>query len=100
MDGDVHTTIGVLASRIPFLSHMRYCHECIVEDCNQFGEPYWHISHQIPGIHICHKHYSRLLTSSLQVSSRENKHEFIDISQAITSGRKLVRIIPRNMSVF
>lgn len=89
MDGDVHTTIGVLASRIPFLSHMRYCHECIVEDCNQFGEPYWHISHQIPGIHICHKHYSRLLTSSLQVSSRENKHEFIDISQAITSGEEV-----------
>lgn len=33
-----------------------YCTECLVNDCRQFGEPYWHRSHQLRGVFVCSKH--------------------------------------------
>ena len=33
-----------------------YCTECLVSDCCQYGEPYWHRSHQLRGVFVCSKH--------------------------------------------
>lgn len=37
------------------------CPECAVEDVRQFGEPYWHRNHQLPGSLVCYKHNVRLV---------------------------------------
>ena len=41
---------------------LKYCPLCLKEDTQKYGEPYWHVSHQIPVIQICKKHKCRLLT--------------------------------------
>jgi hypothetical protein len=42
----------------------RYCSECIKEDANLLGFPYWHQSHQFPGIYWCMKHQMQLAICS------------------------------------
>ncbi|MDQ8734248.1 TnsD family transposase [Paenibacillus sp. LHD-38] len=89
-NGDVHTTIGVMASAIPVSRYMRYCSSCYKEDEMNFGQSYWHRSHQVPGVNACDKHQIRLLDSKLQITQKENKHEFVDISNASCYGSKEV----------
>lgn len=35
---------------------LRYCPVCYQEDLAQYGEPYWHRSHQLPDMQLCVKH--------------------------------------------
>lgn len=39
------------------------CPHCVEEDQREHGTPYWHRSHQIPGVSVCWKHQSPLLSS-------------------------------------
>ncbi|WP_374554281.1 TniQ family protein [Aquitalea pelogenes] len=39
------------------------CLECVRDDQRAYGVPYWHRSHQIPGVSICWKHRTPLLDS-------------------------------------
>ncbi|MBM5573372.1 TniQ family protein [Deefgea sp. CFH1-16] len=41
----------------------RLCLECVEDDKNEFGVPYLHRSHQIPGVSACWKHRKTLLSS-------------------------------------
>lgn len=38
----------------------RYCPVCVEEDKLCYGEPYWHVDHQIPLMSVCTKHHCRL----------------------------------------
>lgn len=40
-----------------------WCLDCIAVDIETCGEPYWHRSHQIPGVFVCLKHHSWLCHS-------------------------------------
>lgn len=40
---------------------LRYCPVCLVEDINNVGEPYFHIEHQLAGIHLCPNCYTPLV---------------------------------------
>lgn len=82
-EGDVHTTIGVMASAIPVPRFMRYCPICLAKDEEHNGQAYWHRNHQVPGVSVCHKHNTRLLNSKLQISGKINKHEFLDIANMV-----------------
>ena len=37
-------------------SRLKYCTECIREDIEAVGVPYFHVSHNLNGIYCCHKH--------------------------------------------
>jgi hypothetical protein len=39
------------------------CLHCVEEDQREHGVPYWHRSHQIPGVSVCWKHRVPLLSS-------------------------------------
>lgn len=41
---------------------LRYCPICRQEELEQYGESYWHMSHQLPLASICMKHKCRLHT--------------------------------------
>lgn len=41
---------------VPDSIRLRYCPECVRQDIAQFGEPYWHRSHQMKVVKCCHKH--------------------------------------------
>src|SRR5258706_5935338 len=58
---------------------IKYCSACIRDDTNQYGEPYFHRSHQIPYITVCWKHATFLTNSNLPASSRT---EFVSAKRA------------------
>lgn len=35
---------------------LRFCPECMKEDIELFGEPFWHRKHRVPGVTVCSKH--------------------------------------------
>lgn len=74
--GVVHTTIGVCASSISYPLFLRYCPICLEKDNLQYGEPYWHRIHQVPGVEICPLHQTNLVNSEI-LTSKINKHQFI-----------------------
>lgn len=41
---------------------IQLCFDCLQSDWDEYGSPYIHRSHQIPGVEICWKHGSRLLS--------------------------------------
>ena len=45
--------------------YIKFCPECFDTEVEQYGEPYWHRSHQIPGVIICTKHKILLLDSTV-----------------------------------
>ncbi|MCL6606129.1 MAG: TnsD family transposase [Paenibacillus sp.] len=44
------------------VSRLHLCPLCAKEDISNFGEPYWHRSHHLPGSKVCYKHNVYLLT--------------------------------------
>lgn len=74
--GQIHTTIGVMASSIRAPRLLKYCTDCFLDDESRFGEPYWHRTHQVFGVFLCPIHKTGLLESNVAVSAQQNKHVF------------------------
>lgn len=75
----IHGTIGAMASGVRVLSCLRFCPDCVEDDRRNFREAYWHRSHQLPGIGLCHKHLVYLRESGVSVSSRQQKYTFVPL---------------------
>lgn len=50
----------------------RYCPLCAEEDRIQYGETFWHRSHQIQKIQVCYLHGCYLKDTNLPISSRQS----------------------------
>jgi hypothetical protein len=72
----IHGLIGAMASGIPTLRLMRWCPDCWVADAKEHGEPYWHRSHQLEGISVCHQHKIALIKHDHSLVAEKNKHLF------------------------
>ena len=48
-------------------SHLRYCPVCAYEEKVEYGEMYWHRSHQLKGIIYCEKHGVKLMESVVEL---------------------------------
>lgn len=60
----------------PYASReMKICPVCMREDIKQYGEAYWHLSHQIPFVSVCHTHRCRLKSRCFK--RNELNHNFI-----------------------
>ncbi|BBN97583.1 TnsD family Tn7-like transposition protein [Sporolactobacillus terrae] len=73
--GSIHMMTGAMASSVSESSVFRFCPKCADEDIKQYGETYWHMSHQLPGVLICPKHKHFLLNSSVSFRGK-NKYVF------------------------
>ena len=62
-------------------SYLRYCPVCAYEEKNEYGEMYWHRSHQLKGIMYCSKHGVKLKESAIDLKSI--KTAFIPASFAL-----------------
>ena len=74
MDGKkVNKSIWQLAKIARYSPHqtkfLRFCPLCLEEDRNQYGEAYWHLHHQIPGVLVCLKHDIALLDSLISLET-------------------------------
>lgn len=63
---------GITQSKISFPRYLRLCLTCAYVNIEQYGEAYWHRSHQINGINRCHIHGECLRESKCHFSVREN----------------------------
>lgn len=79
--GEVHFSLGLAASTVYRPKYLRYCKECIKEDTKTYNEPYWHRSHQIPGVYFCPIHKVGLIESTVFSPTREHKFEYVPLSQ-------------------
>ena len=52
----IHGLLGMQASVVSEFRYLRYCPDCLQEDIQNFGEPYWHRTHQLPGVLVCPLH--------------------------------------------
>jgi len=51
-------------------STMRFCSECLKEDYQKYGEPYWHRIWRIPGVDVCLKHRT-FLTGGCRICGQQ-----------------------------
>ncbi|MGF9713735.1 TnsD family Tn7-like transposition protein [Paenibacillus naphthalenovorans] len=77
----VYARLGLLASAVKIPPYLKYCSQCLKNDTEIHGVPYWHRSHQLPGVYFCHKHKCELLESSISTTMRRNKHEFVALNE-------------------
>lgn len=50
--------------------YYKFCSKCIEED-SIYGVPYWHITHNLPGITICNKHKCKLIASKVLFNGKK-----------------------------
>lgn len=65
-NGKATSLAGVIQSKIPIPRYLRYCEKCLLDDERKFGEPYWHRTHQVFGVNICHVHKEWLIESTIE----------------------------------
>lgn len=53
---NIHTRIGINASRLKRSRIPKYCVLCYLEDIEKNGEGFWHRGHQLPGVDVCYMH--------------------------------------------
>ena len=58
--GALHMSIGLAAGQVGGHNHFRCCLQCMVDDEKEYGWAYWHRSHMLPGVVICHRHHAVL----------------------------------------
>lgn len=66
----IHAFVGITASTVARSSDLCFCPSCYEEDIKQFGEPYWHRIHQVPGVWVCPEHTVVLQKIADPVSDR------------------------------
>ena len=73
----IHMRIGVMASSIRKIEYLRLCSRCQEEDRMQWGESYWHRSHQLPGVLVCPIHQIGLLQTAVRCSNARTRHVYV-----------------------
>lgn len=65
----IYLRLGLVSSGAHLPGYLRYCTRCTEKDTAEFGEPYWHCSHQLPGIVVCPWHGALLHCSMLKYAA-------------------------------
>lgn len=66
----IHAMVGITASTVGRNGNLQFCPQCYEEDINQYGEPYWHRIHHLPGVWVCPVHRDVLHRITYPVSDR------------------------------
>jgi hypothetical protein len=76
----------IFSFSIKYPAYFRYCHDCYKSDIQNYGEAYWHRTHQIFGVEICPLHQSWLIESDIRFQYMDTG-KFIDIGTIETDSR-------------
>ncbi len=72
----IHASIGIMASSTGIKSTLFFCLKCYEMDIFKYGEPYWHRTHQLPGVYICPAHNEILMSLD---SLEFNRHVYLSL---------------------
>ena len=62
---------------------LRFCPLCVEEDRMEFGECYWHRTHQISGIDVCVKHNVYLQNSTIPKQAKTSSYKFFSAEESV-----------------
>lgn len=74
-----YISIGLVSSSLSLNQYFRFCPECLQEDIEVYGEPYWHRQHQATGVFVCAKHKVPIYNSKELVRGG-NRQRYINAS--------------------
>lgn len=77
-NGAIHLILGVAASRIKQSHSLRYCPQCLQNQCRDHGEYYWQRQWQVMGADCCLEHGS-LLEANIERHAY-HRHQFFAAS--------------------
>lgn len=63
--GVIHTKVGHLSKSLQRSHSLKYCSDCIFENIQKYGEPFWHTIHQAPGNFYC-VHHDKVLSTGCE----------------------------------
>ena len=70
-DGEISSITMLGSQRLQGKApEFRFCPHCLSEDCDRFGQPYWHRAHQLPNVFFCHKHLCQTYPSCPKCNAR------------------------------
>lgn len=70
MTGNYHNLLPIPQRKSSANRYLRYCPVCAAHDREQYGETYWHRTHQMIGIHVCPIHKCYLMDSNVIISGK------------------------------
>lgn len=70
MRNDYKDNLSIPARKDAIPRKIRYCPLCVNEDRKRFGETYWHRTHQMVGVNICHIHNCYLVETDILMTSK------------------------------
>jgi hypothetical protein len=96
--GGMKIGIGLTASRIGGRNAFRYCPQCCVEDARLYGAAYWHRSHSLPGVLLCHRHGCVLAELRADLITLRRHSLFLPPDSWVEAGSSFppIQELPRN----
>lgn len=88
--------MGRVANGFGAADFLRYCTVCTGSDINTYGTPYWHRSHQLPGVTTCYLHGCELLVHN--PSSSYNRQRFLFVPSFNSSTKVCAQGDPAQVS--
>lgn len=89
----IAVSLGLAATKITETNFFRFCAGCYNEEIEQYGEAYWHRTHQLPGVFICPTHKSVLMESPIPYRNKQNKHLFYTLDDSTIKLSKELSIL-------
>jgi ParB-like chromosome segregation protein Spo0J len=75
--------VGMINGKFPLVKYLRCCPDCIAEDERTYRTSYWHRSHQVHGVFVCHKHGSPLLETKVSTLHKTGESLFKPLNKEL-----------------
>lgn len=92
----IFTALGMCNNNMKIDSSLKYCKLCVDSDRDNFGEAFWHVEHQVPGVLMCQKHLSELYICKKSIEIK-NRQEYLNLELSISNEDTIVA--PLNIKI-
>ena len=94
MQGNYHNLLPIPTRKGNTDRYLRYCPMCAEQDRQDYGETYWHRTHQMIGVVACPVHGCCLMNRSVVISGKmppmlKSAEEVIPASEVVTMAREI-----------
>ncbi len=79
--------LGLVGSKVLMKDKLFFCEKCVAEDISKYGESYWGVIHQVPGVYTCSKH--KLFLKETEILSTNSRVEYSCLDENIR-GKEIV----------
>ncbi|OOM09404.1 TnsD family Tn7-like transposition protein [Clostridium saccharobutylicum] len=92
----IFTALGMCNNNMKIDSSLKYCNQCVESDRNNFGEAFFHIEHQVPGVLMCQKHSAELYICNKSTQIK-NRQEYLNLEFSISEKDTIVAPLNRKI---